>query len=346
MKPAAFLRPEEAFHIDPGINSADILRGCAGAVLYDRLGWGPADADPVRHGEDRRAFWRDEILAEPGIPAAVRRGQLADLGGDILSAGYLEAAVTGQPESHPLLIWTSAFWREQLSLWWTLDALARSGVCPARVWLAQAPVALGCASHAQLEEAFALRTPVGRRRMRSGASLWRKYAAASPRAFDAARLRGVKDFPHLASVGEVHGWMFPRVVAPSPRVRLSLLDQGIFDRLTGGGWTRPIDLIRDRAFWEWIVVQVGDHNFASRLRAWAAHCSAEPALLSRREPGENGFTNVSYWLTPLGERIRERWLDRIEEAPPMWAGGCRVYEGRRPLVQEWSGDGWRLARYA
>src|SRR5258708_27979986 len=105
--------------------------------------------------------------------------------------------------------------------------------------------------------------------LRSGAALWRKFASRSPVAFDFARRTGSRPFPDLSTVAQRHGWFFPSVSGQSRRIRLSGLDQALFDRLPSEQWTRPLDLFDDGHFIRDHVLPLGDAAVMDRLFSWA-----------------------------------------------------------------------------
>jgi hypothetical protein len=263
----------------------------------------------------------------------------------------LAAALEAFPPDRPVVLWTAALWKEQLSFWWTLDAIRRAGLKPERFWVAQPRcththhTSLGCFNRAEMHRAFADRQPLSSEMLRSGASLWRKFAASSPRAFETARKNGSGPFPDLPTVAEVYGWFFPQAGSRSARLRLSVLDQALFDHLRADSWVRPIDcLMRDRRFVEDIIALLGDQWPLWRLHQWAHHGADDPALLARSEQGASSWVNVSYRLTARGERMRVRGLETGHEAPPLFVGGCQVYGGNNPWVRRGGRARWRIER--
>lgn len=345
------LQIDEPVHILLGASAAGTIRGCTTIVLTDNLAWGPADPDPVRHGEKRKAFWRDWLLEGPwSVTAWERRKWLNAVATEITSSAELATAIAAYPENRPLLLWTAASWKERLSFWWALDAICQTGLPRERFWVAQpqltqyAEPSLGCFCREQLEAAFACRTPLDHGLLRSGATLWRKYAASSPRAFDAARQRGVRRFPDLTSLGKVHSCFFPRVTPTSTQVQLSHLDQLLFDHLHTDEWVRPHALLQDRYVFDDWLMDFGDQTILERLHEWSAHRPGNPALLSRQERGAGDWTNIAYRLTQHGGQIRSEGLGQVDEAPTMFVGGCCVYSGRKPWVRWTNGDSWQIVR--
>ena len=348
---------QEPVHVLFGDTSSRILRGCDAVVLEDSLARGPCHLDPVRHAQQRRAYWRATVEAPSPMPARLRREFIASLTTSIFSARELTAALATFPEDQPVLLWTAPLWGERLSLWWTLDALRQGGVNPERFWVAEPHVAYSNSGAPQdtslcninderLAQAFADRRPLHRGLLRSGAAMWRRYAASSPRAFDAARRQGNLHFPDLPIIAELHGMFFPRVVGSrSTTLRLSAIDQIFFNQIQTDAWVRPIDMLRNiRSLGEFLCL-VGDTFLPDRLRALAGHCPENPLLLSRQiKEGVNHLTRVAYQLTPHGVRVRDRGLDRAGDVPPLFVGGCEVYAGNRPWARRLTGTRWRIER--
>jgi hypothetical protein len=186
MQAISFSRSDEPVHVVLGDSAAGLFHGCKGIVLHDNLVWGPSDADPARHAELRRAFWRDWILeVYQGMPPRYRRQCLASLGEDVFGAQELADALASYPSDRPVLLWTAALWLERLTFWWVLDAICKTGLDRRRFWVAQPQLthwgqtSLACFGKQQLKEAFAARQPLRDGLLRSGAALWRKYAAPS-----------------------------------------------------------------------------------------------------------------------------------------------------------------------
>jgi hypothetical protein len=348
----AFSRIDEAVHIFPSDLSVGPFGGCDVIVLRDNLIWGPCDPDPTRHAELRRAFWLEWHLERTWALSARLEQQYHDeLVTELFSAFELAAALSHYPEDRSVVLWTVAAWMERLSLWWMLDAIRQAGLNRERFWIAQpqqddsGAFSLGCVCSERLTEAFANRIRLSAGMLQSGASLWQKYSAASPRAFDAMRRKGSKWFPDLASVAELNGWFFPQVNGSrSARLRLSKLDQFLFQSLQVDAWVRPYDYFVDRRFCDEFLYRVGDLSLTTRLREWANHQSDEPVLSSQEQEGVNYLTNVAYRLTRRGERMRDRGLERADEAPALFVGGCRVYSGANPWVRRNRGRDWSIER--
>jgi hypothetical protein len=311
--------------------------------------------DPQMHGSGRFAFWLAELAASNPGDARHWRKSFKHVERTILSAGQLASALREFPESLPVLLWTAPLWREHLSFWWLLDAVARAGLNLKRFEVAEPRPDVGDAqqewqfklahfTRAELLAAFDSRVPLSRRMLREGRTLWRKFASASPAAFDAARRKGSPCFPDLVGVAEMHGSYFPQADGNGRGgLRLSALDQVFLGKLQGRAWVSPHDCLYDRRLLDFLL-PLGDLILPSRLSAWAAHAPDDPVLLTRQLRGVNVFTNFAYRLTPRGRRIVEQGLASGTEAPPLAVGGCRAHAGRNPWVRRADGNGWRLER--
>ena len=287
-------------------------------VFKDLLTVGPCDEDPARHRTLRSAYWHT-------------------------GAWPREAAL---PPDAPLIVWATLAWSDQLFLWWLFDAFERDGVDLPRLSWAQPHAgerfhaSVGGVSAAALSEALAQARPVSPAQLAQGASLWRKYAAESPLAFDEARRAGSPSFPELARTAEVHGVWFPRRVGV--RLRLAAFDELILSTLNEE-WRTPSDLLRtdpgqhipDRFF-----LPFGDLFFLRRLRDWADH----GILKSEDRGGDSAFSAVAYRREASGRRLVEEGLKTVADAPPLYVGGCHVNNSAEPWVRIDDGDDWRLAR--
>jgi hypothetical protein len=358
---------QEAVHLFHGDSSAGTARyggwGRHLVVARDTLSWGPCDRDPVRHGKKRRAHWLayDRLLlrTHPGLAPRIARETAQGrrrVEKEIFAAPELLKALAGHPLRRPIVLWTTPTWSDRLTLFWALDALHDLDIEKRAVWVAQprwtsprVPVSeasLGCFNPDQLQDAFALAQRLSGGMLEEGGALWRKYSWPSPLAFDEARRRGSQLFPELSQLAEVHGKHFPRVSGRSRRLRLSELDELFLSRFRPDRWLRPIDclkrpLIRDAVFTT--LATHGETFFTHRLRVWARE--RDPPLLQRDLPEGGHYHRVSYRLTPRGALLLERGLERPEEAPPLFTGGCLVYSGKRSWVRRDHRGAYRIERF-
>jgi len=199
------------------------------AVLRDVLSTGPCHADPAVHPVLRRMHWSRHgwFFMEPDHV----RNLYASLETDILGAGQLHQRLSDLPPRSVLVLWSTPTWSNQLQLWWTLDALERSGFDHRRIRLVGlrgrvAGSGLGSIPSDRFRTALPRARPLTRPQFRAGAALWRDFAAASPERFEAARRRGSKYFPALRASAEEFGWNFPRP-GRRGRLRLSEFDEAL-----------------------------------------------------------------------------------------------------------------------
>ncbi|MBY0230307.1 MAG: DUF1835 domain-containing protein [Gemmataceae bacterium] len=345
-------RFSDPVHVVPGDSAGGSVHRprCEVVVVRDSLVTGPSDLDPARHGAARRAWWRDSWLSWRRVTARERRCD-EELLTDALSTTETARCLAAYPPERPVVLWTVALWSERLAFWWMLDLIEREGWPRERFWVVEVPIAwagvgasLGSVPSNQFEAAFPGRVPLSARTLRSGSALWRKYAAPSPAAFDAARRRGVSSFADLGATAEPHGLFFPRIDGES-RLRLARADQLLFDMLRPDAWVTPREIICHGRYFDEILPHAGDVFPAHRLYRWAAHRPDAPAIVAQELDGDNHLLGTAYGLTARGVRIRDEGLLHAEEAPPTWAGGCQTYVGKRPWVRIETGDGWRLVRH-
>jgi hypothetical protein len=56
----------------------------------------------------------------------------------------------------------------------------------------------------------------------------------------------------------------------------------------------------------------------------------------------NTLTNIAYRLTPRGQSLLARGMERPDDAPPFFVGGCQAYSRRHPWVRRVLGDEWTI----
>jgi hypothetical protein len=89
----------------------------------------------------------------------------------------------------------------------------------------------------------------------------------------------------------------------------------------------------------------GSNPFTMRLHEWAVHQPGAPLLECRPgRPGTNPFTRVRFRLTPRARRLLDEGHFTLDDAPPMFAGGCEVYRREPCWIRCESADDWWLER--
>jgi hypothetical protein len=149
----------------------------------------------------------------------------------------------------------------------------------------------------------------------------------------------------LGRIGESYGSFFPRVAkGKSVVLRLSQIDQALFDALEEGQWVRPLDIIKKSENVIHLILPYGDYFMFHRLQGWVAHNKRFPAILvTDQRKAANRYSATAYRLTPHGKKLREDGLACPGEAPPMFVGGCRIYAGDDHVwVRRSSGRAWRI----
>jgi hypothetical protein len=309
---------EAAIHLASSDSAGGCLKaaGAKGArvrIAMDYLTVGPCDRDPERHRALRRAWAPVESMGPYGFD---------DVG----------VAIAGE---EPVVVWATRAFAELVWLWWVLDGIARVGMGENRPFLLARPrprdplETTGGTSPKVAKAAFAAATPLTDETLREGAELWSLYAAPSPLAFDEARRRGSPVFPEIAERGDVHGAWFPRLDAG--QLRLSLLDELLLGGF-GDTWRNAHRILAHE-----LTRPFGVFYIYARLKAWASRGALE------RKPGRRDEFDDEFRLTEQGRRLLEHGLERVDDAPPLHVGGCRINDPAAPWVRIDDTSGWRLA---
>lgn len=348
-------RFNDAIHVVWGMSAASSINSNGASefvFLGDPLFPGPCDQDPSAHLRKRRRYWRG--MSDPPVK---RRRQLIrkrSRWSIIDSASVLTKRILQYPTERPIVLWTLPSWHEQLSLWWSLDALQRSSFDWNRCWIAEVGwhedssndvyqyKSLGVYIPQAFATAFESLVPLKAGVVRSGANLWRKFAAQSPLSFDRARRNGCMAFPDLARVAERYRIYFPRSVELGQnQLRLSEFDQLLFDNLQPESWLNAVEIMFTRRELGDFFFQGGDYVSLHRLRQWSKHHPQNQAVETRPNPaGASQFTEFEYRLTPHGQRLRDEGLRSANEAPPMFVGGSELFSNDRTWVRRVRGEDW------
>jgi hypothetical protein len=297
-------------------------------ILSERLAIGPCDVDPERHVELRRA-WNaeegDEFLKTFGLDE-------------------LRAAVAGDL---PVVVWATQAYADLVWLWWILDGLVR--IAPlAKPPLLVRPEAddplstVGGVPPEVSRAAFAGVRAISDAEFRDGAELWRLFASPDPRAFDEARRRGSLAFPELHESVDLHGAWFPRL--DDGRLLLAEHDERLLASLTDEfliTWDLN-ERITKVSGWERLMYTYGGLVSFWRLRQWA-----ERAVVAREVGDYNDEESLEVEHTVFRATDRTRallvnGLDEVGDAPPIYVGGCRIFDPASPWVRIIDDAGWRL----
>lgn len=347
----------DAVHIGPYAALSRIAGLRHTVPLRDSVHLGPCHHDARKHYDARRRYW---LSWDQQVPAASksqarrnRRTLEKSFENDVYSGHQLKDELQKSPPEFPVVLWSARTWKDRLLLWWALDSLRQCNVAAERIWLADSSTpecrrtladreCIAAHSTDLLQTAFSQLQPVGRRRLRSGAALWRKFAAKSPRAFDRARRTESHLFPELRKIGDAHRSMFPRLVRG--RLRPSELDQLLLDQLDDTEWVRPVDVVirsfRRKGFstsWEEGFLRL-------RIQQWETHRTQNPVLASAPRDGVNSLTNIAHRLTDRGRRIQQRGYECLEDAPSLQVGGCLIHSRKSPWVRTGQNSDWRVER--
>jgi hypothetical protein len=181
-------RIDEPVHVILGTSAAGSLWQVGGResiILHDTLCPGPCDVNPARHLRKRRAYLAGNI--GPGVEGC--QAHFDALNENLLDGHEFAERIAAYPS---VVFWTSLSWTDRLAFWWALDALKHSSVGPGRGWVAEPrlpaghgqdyhpPPSLGAFAPREFKAAFADLRPLTTKAAQAGASLWRKFAAASP----------------------------------------------------------------------------------------------------------------------------------------------------------------------
>jgi hypothetical protein len=260
---------------------------------------------------------------------------------EVSSVQGIARAFDRLPDDLPVVIWTSGEWGDLLARIWLLDALLEMEVDPGRLFTAPCRFTWrgGSLAHPRWK-ARPRRLPDGA--LAEGSTLWRAFASPSPVGFDAIRRAGSRSFPALEIAGREHGASFPRIQRGSRRLRLSVLDEALLLGLAGGSWRPAIEVVVDS--WFPLMPRSGDLLAFARLRTWARHRPGRPAVLERQGTETSPRANRLYRLTAHGERLLERGMDSVDDAPPLWIGGCQVHHPAAPWVRRDDRADYRIER--
>lgn len=348
-RPSTF---REAVHIVAGVSAGGTLYQCGAKEFIfhqDPLCPGPCAVDPIRHVSLRERYWRDIC---DDRKSRKRRHMGPKPWMPFFGLREFAARLKLHSKRLPIIIWTAASLRDSLAFWWTLDAIERLGFDRTRLWIGEPQAPANCRNEIErrlvtfpsdwFRAAFDQLRPLNAATAKSGATLWRQFARSNPLAFDAARRNGRLSIPSLAISAERYGLYFPVAVSDTRmRLRLSALDQSLFETLSTTEWLRPADPFRRNSCLFHLWIADSDLIFLHRLGQWAAH-STQAHVLERREDrnNRNPFTGVSYRLSNHGARLRDEGLTSPEDAPSMFVGGCCLYSSKRTWVRRECGPNW------
>jgi hypothetical protein len=316
----------DAIHLMPDDSAAGLVRQVGVPrkhirILSELLTVGPCDVDPERHVALRRA-WNSEESREP------------------FGLDDLRAAVA---DELPVIVWATRAYADLVWLWWVLDGVGRLGLLPRPVYVARPRLdhPLSTVGGATVEEALAALAdahPLQEDELREGAKLWKQYASPVPLAFDEARRSGSLVFPELRESAELHGSWFPRF--EGGHLRLAEHDERLLGCLTDR-WLTTRELIFEMPGHERLLWPFGGFVPVRRLRAWAAH-----GAVAREARSHDSFLEQdAFRCTDRTQALLERGLEGMDDAPPFYVGGCRLYDPAAPWVRVAGESGWKLARY-
>lgn len=314
----------EAIHLVSSDSAAGLVIHVGGArkhvrILSERLTIGPCDVDPERHVTLRRAWNTDEAF---GI--------------ETFGLDDLRAAVA---DDLPVIVWATRAYADLVWLWWIMDGLGRLHRSPfvARPLLADPLSTVGGATPEEGLAALADLRAVRDDELMEGCDLWRMYAAPEPLAFDEARRRGSPVFPEFGESAKLHGTWFPRL--EDGRLRMAENDELLLSRLTDQ-WMTVRELYFKISGYERLLWPFGGSIPVRRLREWAAH----GAVAREVRDCDSHLEQDAFCLTDKARALLVNGLEGVGDAPPLYVGGCRLYDPAAPWVRVADGSGWRIIR--
>lgn len=255
----------------------------------------------------------------------------------------------------PVVVWVSTNITERLNLWRILHYLRHRGVAERDVHVVETPPWIrtkepvaptspidGGASVAHhpdevLLALLAQAEPWAGEREGRAVQLWETFVDPDPSRFAQFCARGVEGFPELSDLWILLSCYYPRRGADGA-LRLSVFDQLIYATLATETWETPGKLFVQpseaglalRNF----LSCTGDLHLPARLDRWVQH---GPDAAVERAPGpqSNGaMTDFVYRLTARGERLRERGLASLSEAPSFALASGEAYASPWVLLHD------------
>jgi hypothetical protein len=297
-----------------------VRRGCRVPVraVSDNPLVGPCSLDPETHSEQRCRFW------------GLRGGERAQFRASFRK--LMEAAQSDQQ----VLVWTSRLWSDTVALWgfcaWRLHHQSEAPGIGLIVLGEAHETGFGCGSF-RLDPADTRRAqdraqPLPPATLQEMARRWQTLTEDAP--VLASRGEPIAD---LAELGAYQAAFFPRMSHHG--FSLSRFDDLLFSCVDEQGATpAQVFLSRTTAGDElrrWMPL-VGDVFLAMRLRQWAEHSGAAPALTSEPEQPEHVMKAARYRLSDYGRTLWQRGLAGLAQGAPLSMWGCTAYDSAAPWV--------------
>ncbi|WP_437624398.1 hypothetical protein [Sorangium sp. So ce1151] len=175
--------------------------------------------------------------------------------------------------------------------------------------------------------------------------LWDSYVDENPLPFAESCAHGVEGFPELAPLWKLLSCFFPGR-SPGGVLRLSRFDELILAILSTEEWQTPVKVYCNRSHLGSDLRDLGsctgDLFVEDRLNQWAKHDSS--AAVERApgpKPSGDRMLSKVYRLTDRGQRLLDKGLERLTDAPILPMGGIDAYSASAPWALLEDG---RLAR--
>lgn len=331
---------DAAVHLMPAHQSLGSIPKLALIYCGDHLAVGPCNVDPLKHQEDRRAYF-DGWPASPTSNAKTKTGRLrrsADVPRreNCWSASNLkelEEALNCASKSTPIVVWTSPSYVERLKLFWFIDSFERLQIDRTRVWISQScgddepggvSRSLGAHPDANLAEAFSKAFQVSNFDYDQLAKLWQYYACDDAANFDQQRRRPLDLAPFIGSDTNIYVDLFPQMDGDG-KLQLSSLDQSLLQLVPAEQFVTVAEvMIALASSRQNLQPCFGELIFLNRLCEFA-RAESSPLLELQIVEGVNRLTQTRFKLTSCGKQVIAEGLSTMNDAPPMHVGGAIAY---------------------
>lgn len=320
----------ELTHVCSNLSLAGALRihGCARVRAFcENFAVGPVAQSLPSFAAARSSYWRGAAAVGDYAP------------GDLTSVA--------RPGPPPVLVWTTSWWRERLTLWWILSAVADLGSVadwsiadPSRTAEGEPEGPLCVLTPEEIDQHIESARPVQASDIHEARMLWAAFAAPTPAAVRDVDWSTVRQFPDARRLFARYADALPRWDAG--RSFLSPND------LTLIGWLsrewRPLtgldlDSPSQETFFD-LAVELGNSYVLDRLAAFA---DGPNNLIASRviSPERTPWTRQQYRLTAHGERVLTEGFEDPGAIPEVSIGGYVAY--RPPIWYRIDGpDGWAV----
>jgi hypothetical protein len=323
----------KSLHICPDRSFASALEtlGLRNIVtIEDDLMIGPCGVKCGSHFRRRTNFWKK---FPEGFFGASHATQLRWAVKKPNTRAGLQQLLGPGSRKAPIVLWTTPTLRDRVPYWRLLSVMSEFGTEHRRCRLIEPTVrhkrrfvSLGCLDLDEIGVAMATIGLLTESEIALGTMLWQAFALGRPAAF----LRCLEEAPSARAGGrdlaESYLAFFP-ALAPHGRLKLSKVDQVIFNLLSAHSWKSAIDLISKYTR----SIDSGGLEFVPfRLLSWARTTRDDPVLLCRVESQQDGdLRGMLFKLTARGAEFRSRGLPLHDQFPAVHLAGIRPSKSKR-----------------